>query len=289
MKKGVTVIVSCYNYSQFLSKSIESVLRQTLKPNAIIIIDDASTDSTKTIAKKFLKKYPKFITYIRNTTNKGTADTYNRAIRQVKTTYYSILDADDEYDPTFLEKTVNVVEQNKGLVLVYSNFELFGPRAESVYFEVNEQKYILNNKYVVDFPQFVSADRLIRKNFIHNSSLVRTEYAKKVGLYKTKAGYELDHYFFYKLLTKYPFAKKIDEPLLRYRQHSITQTSSRFYINEIYKNPYLLYKSKKQIQNEYELLEKKILKLNKDMFKITSSKFYRLWQWFCKKRDSLLK
>ncbi len=49
----VTIYITNYNYGKYLQKSIESVLNQTFKNFELIIIDDGSTDSSKSIISKF--------------------------------------------------------------------------------------------------------------------------------------------------------------------------------------------------------------------------------------------
>ena len=55
MKKGVSIIVPCYNVSKYLSKCIDSLLNQTYKNCEIIIVDDCSTDNTWKLINKYAK------------------------------------------------------------------------------------------------------------------------------------------------------------------------------------------------------------------------------------------
>ena len=57
-KELVTVYITNFNYSEYIEKSIRSVLSQTYKNIEIIIVDDNSTDRSKEILKKFIK-HPK--------------------------------------------------------------------------------------------------------------------------------------------------------------------------------------------------------------------------------------
>lgn len=288
MAKDVTVIVACHNFDLFLVEALSSILKQTVKPNKIIIVDDASTDQTEKISKSYLAQHPKIISYIKNNKNYGTQYSYNKALSSVKTEYYCILDADDCYMPTFIEKTKKILNTSHEFVLVYSDFELFGPRAESVFYEIDSKKYIgENGEFIIQFPEF-NYSLLKKRNYIHNASLIRTESAKKIGGYKKHKTYELDHYFFLRLLSDSVKAYHFSESLLKYRQYSISQTSASYYIKLNYKNNLLNEKSNKELLKEYILLEKKILYLQKNLNKITTAKFYKLWQGFCNLRKKIL-
>ena len=65
----VSVIMPVYNAGKFLKPAIESVLQQTYDRFELIIIDDASTDTSQEILQQYKKNYPKRIKLITLTTN----------------------------------------------------------------------------------------------------------------------------------------------------------------------------------------------------------------------------
>ena len=54
----VTIYITNYNYGKFISKAIDSVIKQTFKKIEILIIDDGSTDNSKKIINNYTRKYP---------------------------------------------------------------------------------------------------------------------------------------------------------------------------------------------------------------------------------------
>ena len=93
MKNLVTVYITNRNYGKYLDQSIQSVLNQEYKNIFIIIIDDASSDNSKKILKKY--KENKLIKIIHNKTKKGLIKCANIAIKEAKGKYVLRLDADD--------------------------------------------------------------------------------------------------------------------------------------------------------------------------------------------------
>ena len=92
----VSVVVVCYNQEATIGRAIDSVLSQKVDFNYEIIIgDDASSDKTSAICLEYCRKYPDFIRYIRNETNKGLLNNYYDCVLQARGKYISDLGGDD--------------------------------------------------------------------------------------------------------------------------------------------------------------------------------------------------
>ena len=98
-----TVVIITYNYAQFLRQAVESVLSQTRRPK-VLVIDDASTDSTSDVVHAVHEQSPDSFDYYRNSTNQGLARTRNLAAQLVQTDWVVYLDADDWLTSDFIEK-----------------------------------------------------------------------------------------------------------------------------------------------------------------------------------------
>ena len=98
----VSVVIPVHNYGRYLRESIDSVLAQTRYDRydvEIIVVDDASTDDSLAIARRYRQQ----VTVLHNETNLGVAETRNRGIRQARGEFIVCLDADDHLLPDFLE------------------------------------------------------------------------------------------------------------------------------------------------------------------------------------------
>ncbi len=101
----VNVFISSFNRVDYLKQAVESVLNQSYPYIRIIIVDDASTDESPIIAKKFEKKYPDKVIAICKKSNKGVCDSLNIALKYCSSCeYFALLADDDLWHPNKLEK-----------------------------------------------------------------------------------------------------------------------------------------------------------------------------------------
>ena len=126
----VTIYIINYNYGKYLQKSIESVLNQTFKNFELIIIDDGSTDSSKSIISKFKNNSKIRVVYQKN---KGLNQSNNLALKKSKGRFIIRLDADDWLDIRALEILVNAIKKDNEIGLVFPD-----------YYEVDEEGEIIN-------------------------------------------------------------------------------------------------------------------------------------------------
>ena len=114
INSNVTVIIPCYNDGKFIIEAVNSILNQTLKAEKIIIIDDGSDAETKNILKKINSNNVEIIYQ----ENLGVCKARNKGINLATTDYILTLDADDYFEPTFIEKAFEVLNFNSNIGIV---------------------------------------------------------------------------------------------------------------------------------------------------------------------------
>lgn len=112
----VSVVIPLYNARDVIRETIQSVLAQTWKDYEIVVIDDGSTDGSGEVAREFGSA----LRYIRQE-NGGVALARNRGIAESTGTYIALLDHDDLWHPTKLEKQVAVLNQRPEVGMVISD------------------------------------------------------------------------------------------------------------------------------------------------------------------------
>ena len=97
--ESITVVIPTLNRCSFLQRAIESVLKQTVVPSEIIVVDNGSTDDTK---KMISSLYPN-ISYSIEEKN-GVSAARNKGIKIAKSEWIAFLDSDDIWESKKLEK-----------------------------------------------------------------------------------------------------------------------------------------------------------------------------------------
>lgn len=231
--KKVTCIIPCYNYGSFISEAIESVLRQTILPDEIIIADDCSTDMTQEIAMFFQKKHPKLISYFKNEKNLGIVPNFNKAISLSTGDYIVFLGADNRFQSNYIEECAAILNKHNDTGIAYTDFLFFGSRAKKMYLDSKReyQSTIANDYYKIEFPEVDDIDvyeTLKKQNFVHGSSMFSRESFEKVGGYKAGTDVPEDYNLFLRIVKSGYKIKKAASTVLQYRQHSLDQANHVF-------------------------------------------------------------
>src|SRR5437870_4317234 len=95
----VSILVPSYNGAAYLREALDSILAQTYPNLEVILLDDASTDATPTIA----ASYGDRIVYVRQPANLGIYDNVNVGIERARGTFIATYHADDIYLPEMVE------------------------------------------------------------------------------------------------------------------------------------------------------------------------------------------
>jgi glycosyltransferase involved in cell wall biosynthesis len=104
----VTVIVPSYNHAAFIAAALDSVYRQTWAKIELIVIDDGSHDGSVDIIRDSLKACP-FPHQLIARENRGASATINEGVSLARGEYFNILNSDDCFLPTRIEKMVHHV------------------------------------------------------------------------------------------------------------------------------------------------------------------------------------
>jgi hypothetical protein len=116
----VSVVIPCYNYARYLPEAVDSVLSQSGASVDIIIVDDASTDESASVAAGYCRRDNR-VQLIRHEQNAGPVVTFNDGLEQARGEFLVRLDADDLLTPGSLQRAVAVARQFPSVGLVYGH------------------------------------------------------------------------------------------------------------------------------------------------------------------------
>ena len=210
---NVDIILPTYNCAEYIEEAINSVIDQTLENWKLIIIDDASKDSTTSLIKNYLND--KRIVFKILKKNKGQGFCRNLALRYSNSKYVAFIDSDDIWKKDKLKKQIEFMN-NFNLDFTYTDFTIFK--------EINGVKKL--NKQIV-LPEKFTYDLFVRNTSICTSSMIVKR--EKINLAKFLNIVSCDDYFFKcELLKNCNFAKKLGENLTLYRISKNSVQSNKF-------------------------------------------------------------
>lgn len=172
---SVSVIVATYKRDISLKRALKSLINQTYEPVEIIVVDDNAETEWNIRVENIIGEMSLLynITYIRNKTNKGSAETRNIGIRIATGEYITFLDDDDIYLPDKIKNQVkHMIEKNSD----YSITDLYLYDKKDRLVEKRNREYIKEN----------DKENLIRYHLIHHLTGTDTLMFKKEYLLKIK-------------------------------------------------------------------------------------------------------
>lgn len=118
----ISVIMAVFNGSKWLNVQLESIVNNTIKPDQIVFVDDASSDNSVEILKSFKKKYENINVIIEeNLHNIGYSLAFRKAALLAEHELIFFCDQDDEWLPNKIESCISVFKDNPDVGLVYSD------------------------------------------------------------------------------------------------------------------------------------------------------------------------
>ncbi|WP_421439827.1 glycosyltransferase [Agrobacterium tumefaciens] len=104
----VTAIVPNFNHARYLPQRLDSILAQTYPLIDILVLDDCSTDDSRSVIDSYVKRFPERIRAIYNTENSGNVfRQWQKGHSQAKGDLVWICESDDFCEPTFVERTIS--------------------------------------------------------------------------------------------------------------------------------------------------------------------------------------
>tara|TARA_B100001057_G_scaffold499059_1_gene608212 strand:- start:2587 stop:3591 length:1005 start_codon:yes stop_codon:yes gene_type:complete len=215
MNVKVTIYITNYNYAKYIKKSLISCLNQSFKELEIIVIDDGSTDNSKSIINKFSKN-SRLITAIFQK-NLGFIKSCNKALYAAKGKYILRLDADDWLHPNAIEIMYNYLERNKKAEFVFPD-----------YYEVDQKGKIISHIKRHDFKSV----KLLDQPAHGACALFKVSTLKLNGGYDEKFTCQDGVDIWLRFQKKYKL-HNINLPLFYYRKHpsSLTTNSQKILKN----------------------------------------------------------
>lgn len=206
-----------YNHEQFVGAAIESVLNQTLTDLELVVIDDGSTDRTANVVTSFTDPRLRYF----HQDNQDAHNTINRGLRLATGDFISILNSDDIYEPSRLER-LRAIHEKTSAQCIFTDVTPIDEHGQMLdvahgwhnWHRCNRDVYFHHNDLYIGF---------LHGNFmVTTSNIFMTKAAvQKVGEF-APLRYLHDYDYIFRTLLAYPNDTIYvhDEQLLSYRIHS---------------------------------------------------------------------
>jgi glycosyltransferase involved in cell wall biosynthesis len=133
---AVSVVIPAYNCAAYIAEALESVFAQTFEDFEVLVVNDGSPDTED--LERALAPYRGRVVYLRQK-NRGVSAARNTGIRAARAPLVAFLDADDLWEPFYLEDQTGAMREDPSLAMRYPNTLIFGdvPEAGKTFMEVN--------------------------------------------------------------------------------------------------------------------------------------------------------
>jgi glycosyltransferase involved in cell wall biosynthesis len=184
----VSIVIPTYNAAKYLSRSLSSVLNQTYKDFEIIVVDDGSKDNTEEVVKSFMNLCD--IKYIYQENSGGPSKPRNVGIKNAKSDYIVLFDADDMLMPDCLASCKELIEKRSELGLVFTNFSKCNENGHITqnsvldgydFFQDLKKIKLGQNRYVI--PKKTAFSALIYGDFIGRGVIVPKKIFHLIGYF----------------------------------------------------------------------------------------------------------
>ena len=205
----VSVVLPVYNGKEFLAEALDSVLRQTFRDFEVLVIDDASTDGSATVAEGF--RDPR-VRVVRHDQNRRLPATLNHGLDLARGDFVARMDADDVCLPARFARQVAFLDAHPDVVVCGTWVRLFGAGAERV------------RTYPVS-PEAVETFRFFHCPFAHPTVMIRRTWLEERRLRYDPAAVAVEDFDLWTRLLPSARGANLPAALVRYRLHGASVTA----------------------------------------------------------------
>lgn len=214
----LSVTVLNYNYARYLPACLDSILGQTMTDYEVIVVNDASTDDSRTVVEGYLHD-PRF-RLVDHPVNMGYVESLREGSALSRGRYMTVISADDcVVDPDAFGATCGILDARDDVALVYSAWREVGEAGETL-----SERHSADGDFIrsgVDHFRHQVFDNHV----LHSGALIRRASYHSVGGYDARCRYSVDNNMWLALCAVGAVAY-VDRVLYAYRSHGSNMSHS---------------------------------------------------------------
>lgn len=216
----VSVLMPCYNAAAYFDEAVQSVLNQSYKNLEILLIDDGSSDNTRSLIADYASRDSRIVP-VYNEHNLGLIRTLNKGVKMASGEYVARMDADDISSDNRIERMIEVLNENPAVDVIsagYYSMSADGKRSVRVFPKANNTLPLL---FVSFFCTPVNHPCMMARSVVMKANPFDEQYI-----------HSEDYEIFSRLLLLGSGFRNLDEPLyyLRRNPHSVSNKFERIQI-----------------------------------------------------------
>lgn len=217
----ISVIVTSYNYEQYIRRTLDSLVQQTYKDFDVIIVDDGSKDNSVNIIKEFTNEYPNFKLYMHpNNENRGLVESVKLGISKSNADYIAFLESDDYWAKEYLEEKVSYIKQHENTQIIINDIQPVGNSDANEYIQNQTNYYKENSTKQNHFDNFYEDNGI----GTFSEVMIKTDTLKQLD-FNTPVQPWLDWWLWRQVAIIYPIVL-IDKKMTFWNRHQDSYLSS---------------------------------------------------------------
>lgn len=215
---GISIAMCTCNGELFLLEQLESIAKQTVLPDELIICDDQSSDRTLKIVQDFQKKSPFHMKIYLNSSKLGSTKNFEKAISLCHENIIALSDQDDVWCPNKIERMISVFKNYPKTGYLFSDAITVDEKLQNSSFSIWE-RISFNFRQRKDYKQGQQLKVLLKHNVVTGATMAFRAELRKLIL-PIPEQWIHDAWIALLLSAANINGTFVEEPLIKYRQHS---------------------------------------------------------------------
>jgi GT2 family glycosyltransferase len=219
---SISVVIPAYNAEAFIVRTLDSVERQSLQPDEVIVVDDGSQDSTAILVNDFSASSTLKIRLVTQT-NQGSASARNLGIEISTGELIAFLDADDIIYPDFLDVASSALATQPHWLACFSDRDILDQNGQFISLDLDHPAFKSLSKKrmasgLVELVRDGLFEAMLDGSLIPMTIVCRRHDVEAIGRFDPEISYHEDRLFMLKLI-KRGVMGYIDRPLGTWQRH----------------------------------------------------------------------